>query len=60
MATPVDLEENEEIVNRHVLLSGKLFELAMDDARKYTMGNLSMFFRMLLRKHYNLPGMKLE
>lgn len=60
MATPVDLNEDDKIVNRHILLSEQLFDLIMKDAKQHTAGNLSMWLRMILRKHYKLPGKKPE
>lgn len=58
MGCPVDLDEKEVLVNRHVLLSEEIFKLAMKEAQKTCGGNLSLWIRKIMRKHFGIKEKK--
>jgi hypothetical protein len=60
MPTPIDLKPNEELVRKRISLSKQTYDLAMKDAQKYAGGGLSMWLRMLIRKHHGIKERNID
>lgn len=58
MGRPVDLKDDEVLINKHILITEDLLDLCQREADRSAGGNLSLLVRRMARKHFGIKEKK--